>query len=192
VFTSQPLDSIPIWAIYLLTVLLMFAVMEGGYRLGKTRLQHSIAKPKSGVGVIVAGTLGLLAFLLAFVVGFAGKIFNERRELVIAEANAIGSAYLWASYLDEPYQIESRELLHEYVDMRLAARDPETREMALARSEQIHAELWSIAEIVGKDNPNDTIIVYIESINEIINLHTQRVNLGVGIRVPQPSRWVCI
>lgn len=111
--------------------------MEGGYRLGKTKLRDSIARPDSGVGAIVAATLALLAFLLAFVVGFAANIFNERRELVIDEANAIRTAYLRAGYLDEPYRTESRELLREYVDRRLAAREPEKREMAITRSEQI-------------------------------------------------------
>jgi hypothetical protein len=184
VITSQPLDSIPTWAIYLLTVLLMFTTMEAGYRLGKTRLRESIAKPDSGVGAIVGATLALLAFLLAFVVGFAANIFNERREFVIAEANAIGTAYLRSGYLDEPYRTESRDLLREYVDMRLAAREPETREMALTRSEDIREELWSCAEIIARENPVDTIAIYIESINEVIVMHTKRIQVGVGIRVP--------
>jgi hypothetical protein len=184
VLTGQILDTLPVWAVYLLTVLFMFAAMEGGYRLGKTRLRESIAKPDSGVGAIVGATLGLLAFLLAFVVSFAATIFNERRIFVVDEANAIGTAYLRSGYLDEPYRTDSRDLLREYVDMRLAAREPEAREMALTRSEKIHDELWSRAEIIARENPVDTIAIYIESINEVIDMHTERVHVGVGIRVP--------
>lgn len=182
--TGQPLDSLPVWAVYLLTVLLLFAAMESGYQLGKTRLRELIARPDAGVGAIVAATLALLAFLLAFVVGFAANIFNERRELVVDEANAIGTSYLRAGYLDEPYRTELRDLLREYVDMRLAAREQETREMALTRSEKIHDELWSRAEVVARENPVDTIAIYIESLNEVIDMHTERVSVGLGIRVP--------
>jgi hypothetical protein len=170
---------------YLLTVLFMFAAMEGGYRLGKTRLRESIAKPDTpGVGAIVGATLALLAFLLAFVVGFAATIFNERRVFVVDEANAIGTAYLRAGYLEEPYRTESRDLLLEYIDTRLDARDPEKREVASGRSEEIHNELWSRAELIARENPSDTIAIYLESINEVIDLHTERIHVGVDLRVP--------
>lgn len=181
---DQPLDSLPVWGVYLLTVLAMLVTLEAGYRLGKTRLRESIARPDPGVGAIVAATLALLAFLLAFVVGFGTNIFNERRQLVIDEANAIGTTYLRAGYLDEPYRTESRQLLREYVDMRLAARQPETQEMAITRSEQIHNELWSRAEIVARETPSETTAIYITSLNEVIDMHTARVSVGLGIRVP--------
>ena len=61
-------------------------------------------------------SLALLAFLLAFVVSMGSGIATERRQLVMAEANAIGTAYLRAGYLDEPYRTEARDLLREYTD----------------------------------------------------------------------------
>ena len=44
--------------------------------------------------------------------------------------------------------------------------------------------MWSRAEVVARENPVDTIAIYIESINEVIDTHTERVSVGVGIRVP--------
>jgi len=118
------------------------------------------------------------------VVGFAANLSSERRQLVIKEANAIGTAYLRAGYLDEPYRTDSRDLLREYVDMRLALLDPEKRVDAFFRSEEIHNELWQRAEQVARESPLDTISLYISAVNEVIDVHTERIIYGIDIRVP--------
>jgi hypothetical protein len=177
-------DPIPIWAIYLLTVLFLLVAMEAGYRLTKARKRNQPTKGDAGVGAMTGATLALLAFLLAFMVGFAANLSSERRKLVIAEANAIGTAYLRAGYLDEPFRTESQNLLHEYVDVRLAAIDPEKQLSSVVRSEEIHNELWQRAEQIAREFPLDTISLYISSVNEVIDIHTERIIFGIDIRVP--------
>ena len=56
--------------------------------------------------------------------------------------------------------------------------------MTIARSEQIQDELWSRAEVLARQNPVDTIVIYITSLNEVVDMHTARVSVGLGIRVP--------
>lgn len=182
--TGQPLDALPVWAVYLLTMLVFLAAMEAGYRISKGMQRKSLAKSDAGLGAISGATLALLAFLLAFVVSFAANIFNERRQLVIQQANAIGTTYLRAGYLDEPYPTETRALLREYVDVLLAALDPAKLESAMNRSEQIHNELWNSAETIARENPVVTTGLYIASLNEMIDLYTERLNVALGIRVP--------
>jgi len=182
--TVQPLDSLPVWAIYLLTVLVLLAAMEAGYRFTKVNQRKRTAEGDTGIGAMAGATLALLGFLLAFMVGFAANLSSERRQLVIKEANAIGTAYLRAGYLDEPYRMESRELLREYVDMRIAALDLDERVDAVLRSEEIHNELWTRAEQVARESPLDTISLYISSVNEVIDVHTERIIYGIDIRVP--------
>ena len=183
--TGQPLDLIPMWAMYVLTVLAMLAMMEVGYRLTRARQRKAPEKTDAGVGTMVGASLALLAFLLAFVVGFGATIFNERRQLVVDEANAIGTTYLRAGYLDEHYGIESRDLLREYTDLRLAALNPAGRAATIARSEQIHDELWTRAETIAREDPwATTTSLYIASLNEVIDRHAERVAVGLGIRVP--------
>lgn len=182
--TGQPLDSIPIWAVYLLTVLLFLAAMEAGYRLTKANQRKPTTEGDSGIGELAAATLALLAFLLAFVVAFASDISSERRQLVIKEANAIRTAYLQAGYLDEPYHTESQDLLREYVDVRLATLDPVKRVDAVLRTEEIHKELWARAEQVARESPLDTISLYVSSVNEVIDVNTERIIYGIDIRVP--------
>ena len=133
---------------------------------------------------MVGASLAFLGFLLAFIIGIAVNIFNERRALVVKEANAIGTAYLRAEYLDEPFSTESRELLREYVDMRLAALNPGQLETAIVRSEEIHQELWSQVVNLEKASPTPTTALYISSLNEVIDIHSERINIALEVRVP--------
>jgi hypothetical protein len=81
--TNQPLDFVPMWAMYFLTVLAMLATMEAGFRLNQILRRRSPDKTDVGLGGMVGASLGLLAFLLAFVVGFGANINTERRHLVV-------------------------------------------------------------------------------------------------------------
>jgi hypothetical protein len=182
--TRQFLDVLPIWAVYPVTAAILLVFMEGGYRYARSKQHRAPAKSDAGVGAISGATLALLAFLLAFVVGFGVSVLQERRHLVVNEANAIGTTYLRAGYLDEPYQTESRNLLSEYTDWRIAATDKDKLAEAKARSEEIHVELWAIAEEVVGESNSATTGLYISSLNDVIDLHTERVVAGLQIRIP--------
>ena len=179
---TQPLDFLPIWAVFLLIVLVALGAAELGYQLGKYWQKRSPEKEEGVAGAMVGATLALLAFLLAFLISIATDRFDNRRRLVIDEANAIRAAYLQAGYIPEPYGTESRPLLSEYVDQRLAALEPDNFAQARARSEEIHKELWTRVEAIA-DPGSDTISLYIDSVNEIIDLHTSRVT-AVSARIP--------
>jgi hypothetical protein len=181
---TQPLDTIPIWVIYPLTVLVLMLVLEGGFWLGKVLKRRFAVRTDAGVGAISAATLALLGFLLAFTVSFAMGVFTERRQAVVNEANAIGTTYLRAGFIEEPYRTESRELLKEYVNIRLAPVDVETLEIAIIRSEEIHDELWKGAEIVVAESPNPATTSYATSLNNVIDIHTERLVVGLAVRVP--------
>lgn len=182
---SQPLDSLPIWALYPVTVaLLLLAVAFGNWYVGRKQ-RKSPGKSDAGVGAISAATLALLAFLLAFVVGYGTSLFTERRTLLVSEANAISTTYLRAGYLDEPYRTESRDLLSDYVDQRVAALDRANVESAIVRSEEIHRELWQIVEdMVQGGGTSATTAQYISALNEVIDLHAERVAVNLQVRMP--------
>lgn len=180
----QPLDLIPIWVIYPLSILLFMLVLEGGFWLGKLMKRKYAVRTDAGVGAISAATLALLAFLLAFTVSFAMQVFTERRQAVVKEANAIGTAYLRAGFIEEPYRTESRDLLEEYVEIRLAPADRYNLEKAIIRSEQIQDELWDKAELAVVDNPDPADALYISSLNDVIDIHTERLVVSLAVRVP--------
>lgn len=183
-------DRFPIWAIYLLTVGLVLLVAEIGFRVG-VRLQRRDPSALKGSmsGAVVGGLLGLLAFLLAFSIGTAFTGFNTRRQLVVTEANAIGTSYLRAGFLAEPDADTVRELLREYVDVRLAALDPAQLDEAIRRSEEIHNQLWSIAEGQGREHPDSVMVgLFVDAVNEVIDVHSLRLVANSGLRIP-PLMW---
>src|SRR5271165_4059660 len=103
---AGPLDVLPIWGVFLATVAVVLLAVEGGFRLGQYRRRRSEQEDRPPVGEMVAATLALLAFMLAFTFGLAASRFDVRRGLVIDEANAIGTTYLRAGLLPEPYRGE--------------------------------------------------------------------------------------
>lgn len=177
---------IPLWGIFLFTVGLVFISLEAGILLGKKHRLSTDKEDRSSIGSTVGATLGLLAFLLAFTFGFAASKFDERRVLVLDEANAIGTTYLRAGYIGEPHKSEVRKLLHEYVTVRLEALlNLEKLEEGIKKSEEIQNQLWQIAVVIAEKNPGSEVLaLFIQSLNEVIDLHSKRVNIGVQIRIP--------
>ena len=184
VLSLQPLDFLPLWAVYILSVVMLLLASEAGYHLSKVIQRYRPDKAESSVSALNGATLALLAFLMAFVTSIAVNNFADRRQAVVAEANAIGTTYLRAGYLPEPYAAESRQLLREYVDRRLEALDPTKIVQAITRSEEIHAELWTRAETLAKESSSPTLALYIASLNEVIDLHTDRIHVSLVARIP--------
>src|SRR4051794_14129102 len=75
--SNEPLDVVPLWALLIGILLIVLLSVEGGYRVGRFRAgrMHEMETP---VGEMVAATLGLLAFLLAFTFGLAASRFDTK------------------------------------------------------------------------------------------------------------------
>src|SRR5436190_23752789 len=143
----EPLDVVPVWGLFLASFGLIWLALEGGYRLGIWRHARASEEKEASVGAMVGSILGLLAFLLAFTFGLAASRFDDRRQTVLQEANAIGTTYLRARLLPEPQRTETIKLLREYADVRLPdtqhGNASKTIPKAVARSEELHDQLWS-------------------------------------------------
>jgi hypothetical protein len=190
--TTQPLDSVPIVVFIGVFVLVNLLAYEGGFRIGGWIKDRNPDAPEGPTGLIVGSILGLMAFLLAITMGMAADRFDTRRGLVLAETNAIGTAYLRAGYLSEPASSDSQALYREYVPLRIATDDPVQLAANVARSKEIQDELWTIAEDVARTEGSDVVALYIESLNDMIDLHTSRVVAGVYARVPVTIVWLLI
>lgn len=76
--------------------------------------------------------------------------------------------------------------MREYVEVRLEATvDVKKIPAALARSEKIHSELWDIIQAnVRQGNNTDIMAILVESINEVIDVHTLRLTAAT-MRLPR-------
>ena len=98
--------------LFIAILLVVLLSVECGYRLGKFRRSRTELEKDAPVGTIVGATLGLLAFILAFTFGLAAARFDTRRQVLLDEANAIGTTYLRAGMLPERGE-KIRNLLQE-------------------------------------------------------------------------------
>src|SRR5580765_7428582 len=185
------LDALPLWGLLPIIVVLVLATIEGGYRLGSDRHRRSDREKDAPVGAMVGTTLGLLAFMLAFTFGMAASRFDTRKQLVLEEANAIGTTYLRAAMLPERRD-EIRALLRSYVDARLEAVRSGRVAEEVFRSEQLQGQLWSAATAVGLQHPDSIVVgLFVESLNEVIDLHAKRVTACLRSRIPG-AIWVAL
>ena len=69
----------------------MLTLFAAGHRLGRRRLQKEDTAPEVS-GAIIAALFALLGLLLAFTFSGAYSRFDARRQLIVQEANTIGTA----------------------------------------------------------------------------------------------------
>jgi hypothetical protein len=174
---------------------LTWLALECGYRLGGWRHARVAEEKEAPVGAMVAAILGLLAFMLAFTFSMAATRFDQRRQIVLEEANTIGTAYLRTRLLPEPHRSEAAKLLRQYVDLRLPDLSKgdvsETIAGVIKRSEELHEQLWSQAVAAAEKKPTPITSLFINALNEMIDLHAQRVLIATRNRIPF-SIWVLL
>jgi hypothetical protein len=143
------------------------------------------------IGSVVAALLGLLAFILAFTFDMAASRFETRKELLLSEVNAIRTASMRAALLPEPERTEARELIREYVDVRLeAVQDPSTLRQAIERSESLQDRLWAHAVTCAEKSPESSgVELFAESMNDVVDYHTKRLTVGIMFGIPAPV-WI--
>src|SRR5258706_13691137 len=111
-------------AIGILTVLGMiggtFCMLEIGRRFGARRLAQDPEGAQAGTGAVDGAVFGLMGLLIAFTFSGAASRFDARRQLVIQEANAIGTAWLRIDLVAANGQGSLREKFRRSVDTRIA------------------------------------------------------------------------
>jgi len=180
--SKELFDSLSIFSIFIGTAVFILISFEVGYQISKYAQSHYKGKIGTSQGPMVGGILAMLAFVLAFTFSMAASRFDDRKETVLNEANAINSAYLRADLIAQPHRTEVKRLLREYVDIRLHGL--KNMEVALTRSLELHELLWEQATLAAEKNPQALNLLLIQSINEVINIHRKRLTVAILDRIP--------
>jgi hypothetical protein len=182
------------WELGLALAIVLALVLDLGRRIGVDLKIEHVPPRKEQLGTIRDGLFVLISLLLGFTLTLAASRFAERRSLLVEEAISIGTTYLRTSMLPAPYRDRSRQLLREYVDARLeladGGADAARFNEALNRSKRIQDELWVNAVTVSQNDRTAIAAVYVNSLNETIDLHEKRV-AAFENRVPRPI-WLLI
>jgi MFS family permease len=182
----QLLDPLHVVAVFLGFAVIALACYEGGFRLGRWWQVRTPDESEGPTDMLVGSILALMAFLLAVTMGMASDRFEARRAVVLTEANSIGTTYLRADFLPEPAATEMRELLREYAPLRINVADDVERTANFARSGALLTEMWAIASAEsGREAGSETFALFIETLNETIDLHEMRIAAVVYGRVPE-------
>jgi hypothetical protein len=177
--------ALPLWGVFVFTLLLCLGSEEVGTALSRAALRRS-KDPDAPLGSLVGALLGLLAFTLALTFSMAAGRFDTRKELVLQESNAIGTTYLRAALLPPKEGLPIRSLLREYTALRLATRQ-ENIATVVQKSEQIHTQLWAQTRLLAREDMDSEIrSLFIASLNELIDLHQSRKTHALQYRIPGP------
>jgi hypothetical protein len=167
------------WLVLLVVAALLLALAEAGFRVG-LRLHATKDEPRrSQIGGVQGAVLGLLGLLLGFTFAMAVGRYDTRRELVLKEANAVGTTWLRAGLLPEAHRAPVKDLLRRYVDVRLKyealSGDPAMRAEGIRLSAGIENELWRHAEAAAREAPTAVTVSFITTLNEMIDTDAERV-----------------
>lgn len=170
----------------------VLATHEIGFRLGS--MVRTADEPfDRQVGLVRASTAALVAFLVGFAFSGAASRFIDRMDIIVKEANALGTAYLRADTLADPQRSELKAALKEYTADRVQLLSGERRERIaplLAKVGGLHERMWRAAFKGTQENATLALLV-MPPVNEVIDLHA--VHLAMARRhLPLPIMAVLL
>jgi len=155
------------------------AAHELGFWLGSL-IRSADERFDRQVAVVRTSTAALVAFLIGFAFSGAASRFIERQDIIVKEANALGTAYLRAGTIAEPQRGELKAALKEYTTDRVRLLSGEKRdqiELMLAKVTGLHERMWRSA-IKGTQDNAPLMAVVLPPINEVIDLHSTHLALA--------------
>ncbi|HYX45258.1 MAG TPA: hypothetical protein VE820_00315, partial [Sphingomicrobium sp.] len=127
----------------LLSMLAAFALGHWA-RKRSAREGKATSLEQSQEGLIVSGVMVVVGLMIGFTFSLALDRFEQRRLLVVTEANAIGTSYLRAQLLDEPDRTRLSGLLTAYTDNRIElARGNGNKQRLLETNDRLLTQIWA-------------------------------------------------
>jgi uncharacterized membrane protein (UPF0136 family) len=188
------LDQTPSYIIALSIFVLMLLFYYAGMKFGIYRTRNSDQNKPEEVGATEGALIGLLALLMAFTFGAASDRFVKRNNIIVNEANAIGTAALRADLYGDSIRREFRKDFKNYVEARIdffeAGMDMKKILLALGKTETINMQIWNRAALLAKEKENFVSSQQmIPALNAMIDIVTER-NAAGKAKVPELILWV--
>jgi hypothetical protein len=158
----------------------MVALIELGRRMGAQRLERDPEGMPLGAGAAEAAVFALLGLLIAFTFSGAAARFQDRKELIRQEANAIGTAWLRIDLLPGDAQPEMRQLFRRYADVRVVTyanvADQDATQARLAEGAVLQGEIWSrsVKACASPGAARDAALLLLPALNDMFDITTTR------------------
>ena len=182
------IDQLPFWLSGLLFFGILLATLELGYLVGVWQHDKWKDAEDGGGGIILTSVFALLGLLLAFTFADGVSHYKARKQAVIAEANALGTAFLRADMVADPSRTELKQASLDYARTRAVESGrryrPEEVQKIVEKSTQVLTNLWPATLKVLQQNPPGPIEAsLVAAINEVIDYYTIR-NMSVFDTLP--------
>ncbi len=157
----------------------MILCMEAGRRLKLRSQAEGVEGSAAGLGAVEGALFGLMGLVLAFTFSGAISRFDDRRHLIVEEANDIGTAYLRVDLLSSTAQPQLREMMRRYVDTRIETYrvlpDYDAAMSLLAKSSEIQREIWNHAVVATQDQSNpQAAMILLPALNAMFDIANTR------------------
>jgi hypothetical protein len=108
------------WALPSMIVLfvVVLACLRGGWWLGRRHYRIAGEGAHDGLGAVEGAVFGLMGLLVAFTFTGAADRFDDRRQLITEEVNAVSTAWLRLDLLPDKARESVRDLFRQYLDAR--------------------------------------------------------------------------
>lgn len=197
-FETTLIDIFPLWAVFLLSTLLIVIAVEMGFYLGRRRQARFAEGESSQVGGAVAATLGLLAFILAFTFGAGTDRWDTRKQLLLQETNALGTAFLRTELLPEPHRYNLQKIMSGYIDQYLKTMEQQIAaegttinsrlvkevEQDFSNAKKFHEQMWAEAMLAVEKQPTPLTGLFVSALNDAIDLRIERISISIQQRMP--------
>jgi hypothetical protein len=164
---------------FVLVLPLSLAALVAGYRHAFRHGERESEKGGWAYGLGQAAIFGLIALILGFSFSFAAERYEGRRELVVAEANAIGTAGLRGGFLPTAQRAEFRDLLIAYTRTRLATyadvNDALAERRDIDAGKALQGRMWVVASGAARRDPRDQYVLNLtRSVVETIDVSREQ------------------
>lgn len=152
---------------------LLLACLELGRALGRRRRDEDSAGTAAAAGVVFA----VLGLLVAFTFTTSASRFDERRQLVVQQANALGTAWLRVDVLPPARQPAIREDMRRWValaaDLTYRSQDPATYKATLKEADRLQSQVWRLGVAAVAETEAPTLNAFVLApLNDWIDLTT--------------------
>lgn len=150
-----------------------------GYRYRRWQQRRHEKEEADGLGQIESSLMGLAALMLAFTFGLAQSKFEAKRQLIVQEANDIGTAILRCDLYPDSVRTPMRQDFKNYVEARAAyyetGADEAQIEAALTQANIHSHRIWTRAAAFARVStqlvPSNQMI---PALNAMIDITTTR------------------
>jgi hypothetical protein len=191
---AQWSDSYSIAELFLISVVIMVAFIEVGFRIGARAEGKAVKLQAAQVRAIMGASLGLVAFMLAFTFAVSQSHYELRVQNMVEEARLARNAFMQAEFLKESDRLEARHLLHQYIEDRVQigslARQHKVEEIRalIKKSEWIQGRLWQLAVANQLNGPepgreNQRHEPFMGMVTGLVDIHAMRLQASLMNRI---------